>query len=105
MKMRLLTLSAGFILFIFLLTYSKAESLRSSTNGEVYQFFDISDTMKVSGKTLYEQKCGQCHPLFSPKDFTFDKWKQTLVVMRERAQLTNSQYNSIVSYLKANAKK
>ena len=52
-----------------------------------------------NGKTLFENKCGNCHSLYKPEDFTSEQWKPILVRMQNQAHLDEAQIESISNYI------
>ena len=59
----------------------------------------------VRGKMLYEKKCQKCHGLYDPSDFKLKIWKENLREMRQKAELSNEEYNLILGYLSKNCEK
>ena len=53
----------------------------------------------VAGQELYENKCGKCHKLYSPKDYTHEAWKPILVRMQKKAKLDDAQMANIDAYI------
>lgn len=54
------------------------------------------------GKELYNNNCGNCHKLFSPKDLPAEKWEPTLKRMQVKARLTDEDMVFIHDYVFAN---
>lgn len=50
---------------------------------------------------LYINKCGSCHFLYRPYQFTLEKWKKELPEMKDEAKLSQEEYNSIFNYIMA----
>jgi hypothetical protein len=71
----------------------------------------VNDSLQIiqvklgQGKLLYEKKCQRCHMLYKPKDYKLRQWKENLVEMREKAELTKDEYSLILGYLSANCRK
>ncbi len=59
----------------------------------------------AEGKKLYEKKCGRCHALHEPDEFSQKKWKRNLNEMREKAGLSKEQYSLILGYLYSKSRK
>lgn len=57
------------------------------------------------GKSLMETKCGKCHVLFEPTDFTAQDWEQILKSMIPKARLTGRDAELVKEYIIRNAKK
>ena len=51
------------------------------------------------GRELYVNRCGSCHTLYLPEQFTPTHWKSTLEVMKPKAKLTSAECNLITKYL------
>lgn len=101
-----------FSCFIFSAYYFEQDNSNEyqySYNRSTLSMFDVAltDSGKTgsSGKSLYERKCGICHALHSPSSYNYARWKEIMSIMKERAQLTKSENNLVMAYLKTNAKK
>ena len=58
-----------------------------------------------TGKIIFTNRCGNCHGLPKPDDFTAKRWDGILSYMLPRARLNNEQGIHVTAYLKANAQK
>lgn len=56
------------------------------------------------GKTVFVSKCGSCHALKNPGDYTAEQWSGILKKCIPRAKLNDSEKDQLIAYLKANAK-
>jgi cytochrome c5 len=56
------------------------------------------------GKETFEAKCGSCHNLNKPSDYTFKEWNPILDRMAKKADLDYLQKQNVLGYLKDNAK-
>ena len=56
------------------------------------------------GKEIYESKCGSCHDLNKPSDYTFKAWNPIIDRMAKKANLDYLQKQNVLGYLKDNAK-
>lgn len=56
------------------------------------------------GKELYENRCGKCHKLFTPSDYTVTKWPGILNRMQNKAKITDDQKAQVFAYLSTGAK-
>lgn len=56
------------------------------------------------GKEIYESKCGSCHSLNKPSDYTYNQWNPIMDRMAKKADLDYMQKQNVLSYLKDNAK-
>ena len=57
------------------------------------------------GKTVFTNRCGNCHDLPLPEQFTEKRWEGILSYMIPRARLSNEQGIHVTAFLKANAAK
>ncbi len=53
----------------------------------------------AEGKSLYENNCNKCHPLYKPSDFNAEQWKPIVLDMQKKAQLDDLQGQKIYNYL------
>ena len=58
-----------------------------------------------AGQQTYSAKCGRCHGLKVTTDFTELRWVQVMQVMAPRANLTETEKENVLAYVRANAKK
>ena len=56
------------------------------------------------GKEIYESKCGSCHNLKKPSEYTFTEWNPIMNRMAKKADLDYLQKQNVLGYLKDNAK-
>lgn len=57
------------------------------------------------GKTVFVSKCGSCHGLKNPGDYTVDQWNNILKIEIPKAKLDKKEAEQVTAYLHANAKK
>lgn len=57
-----------------------------------------------SGKQILSNKCGQCHKVYKPQDFTRNRWEQVLPSMRLKAKLDEQEYKFLYTYIMENVK-
>ncbi len=57
-----------------------------------------------TGRELYISRCRGCHNLHRPDQFSFGQWTEIMKSMSEEAELTESEKNNILLFLKAYAK-
>jgi cytochrome c5 len=60
---------------------------------------DASMDQLTQGYHLYVSKCGGCHYLHDPKQYTEEKWKKEMPEMGKRAYLSAQQQDLILRYL------
>ncbi|PZU80947.1 MAG: hypothetical protein DI529_16110 [Chryseobacterium sp.] len=63
-----------------------------------------ADILK-KGADLYNLRCGRCHGLPTPSEFTVADWKPIMERMAPKAKLTTEEANWVLAYVNANAKK
>jgi cytochrome c2 len=57
-----------------------------------------------AGKDIYIAKCGQCHGLKNPGNYTVTEWGPILDHMAKKAQLDDTEKANVLAYVDANAK-
>lgn len=57
------------------------------------------------GEDLYSLRCGRCHGLPTPSEYTVADWKPIMAAMAPKAKLTAEETNWVLAYVNANAKK
>lgn len=63
------------------------------------------EEMLKKGEDLFNLKCGRCHGLPSPADFTVSDWKPIIAAMAPKAKLNAEETNWVLAYVNENAKK
>ncbi|OWY22484.1 cytochrome C [Sphingobacteriales bacterium UPWRP_1] len=51
------------------------------------------------GRDLYMGKCGKCHSLYKPKQFSAEQWKINLSKMQPKAKITDEEKWLIFTYV------
>jgi hypothetical protein len=59
----------------------------------------------AKGKIIFTNRCGRCHDLPQPVQYTAQRWEGILSYMNPRAGLDTEQSVHVTAYLKANAAK
>ena len=57
------------------------------------------------GKVIFANRCGKCHGLTKPDDYTAKRWEEILSYMIPRARLSNEHGVHVRAYLEVNAAK
>ncbi|MEI9934536.1 MAG: cytochrome c [Ferruginibacter sp.] len=65
----------------------------------------VTSSDAVAGKATYTAKCGQCHGLKDPANFTATQWVPILDNMARKANLDATEKANVLAYVLANAKK
>lgn len=58
----------------------------------------------VSGNQIFDLKCGKCHDLKAPADFTAAEWIPIMDIMAGKAKLSADEKDQVDSYVKFYAK-
>ena len=64
-----------------------------------------NEEMLKKGADLLNLRCGRCHDLPKPSDFTVEDWKPIMASMAPKAKLNAEETNWVLAYVNANAKK
>ncbi len=67
---------------------------RANSEGNVLTLENLKQ-----GHTLYINKCGSCHFLYRPYQFTKEKWHIEMPEMKKEAKLTDEEYKLIYNYV------
>jgi len=73
---------------------------RSVPNNENSRFVSVEN-----GKTVFVTKCGGCHALKNPGDYTMDQMNTILKTEIPKAKLSSKEADEVTAYLLANTKK
>jgi len=94
-------------LFVFLLDSCSPKTTPTKTTVETKENSDKNYTVVLNssyGKEIYESKCGSCHDLKKPNEYTFIEWNPIMNRMAKKADLDYLQKQNVLGYLKDNAK-
>lgn len=64
----------------------------------------VESSMSISGHVIYDVKCGLCHALKKPGDFTVEQWVPILDDMASRAKLDSTEKANVRAYVRFYAK-
>lgn len=64
----------------------------------------ISTDHLMVGRTLYINKCGSCHNLHLPEQYTQKQWLKEMPEMQKKAKITEEESKQITSFLLARCK-
>jgi hypothetical protein len=56
------------------------------------------------GRKLYVDRCGSCHNLYLPAQYTESEWEKNVEEMQVKAKVTDSQKTKMLCYLKSGCK-
>jgi len=59
----------------------------------------VDSTYLFAGYDLYRAKCGGCHFLYRPTDYSQPVWDSIMPRMREKAKLNDQEYEHIRKYV------
>jgi ribosomal protein L31 len=60
----------------------------------------VSSSDLASGKGLYMDKCGKCHPAFEVKSKSVERWNQVLVPMiKDKAKMNEADGKLVEAYV------
>ncbi|RYY87909.1 MAG: cytochrome C [Chitinophagaceae bacterium] len=63
-------------------------------------------TAKIeAGHQVYNAKCGRCHALKEPSNYTAERWVPIMQSMAPKAKLNEEETANVMAYVQANAKK
>ena len=58
-----------------------------------------------AGKQLFANRCGRCHGLPEPAQFTVKRWETIMVLMAPKAKLSKQEQVHVTAWVKENAAK
>jgi hypothetical protein len=58
----------------------------------------------MHGRELYVAKCGNCHSLKSPSEYSVEVWRKNLDEMQTRARITDAEKAVMLEYLAAGSR-
>jgi len=56
-------------------------------------------TKYPEGRDLYMSKCGGCHQLFDPNNYSKGEWSKIMVAMQEKSKINDQQKNEIYNWI------
>jgi hypothetical protein len=83
------------------ITTQAAPAAASTTTPAV----DSVATMQAMGRIIFTNRCGRCHALKNPSNYTEQQWTNILKMMAPKARLTETETAQVHAFLLANAKK
>ena len=64
----------------------------------------VSSPAVAEGEKTYNAKCGRCHELKSPSEFTVKDWNSIMRSMAPKAKLTEEERTNVMAYVVQNAR-
>ena len=61
-------------------------------------------TSAIAGHTTFEAKCGRCHGLKNPGDYTAKQWEPIMNKMAVKARLDSTEKANVLAYVSFHAK-
>ncbi len=93
-----------FALLIVLAACSKKTVPTSTQASATDKPASTTPDLAVSGKQIFEAKCGRCHSLRSPSEFTSQEWRPIMNRMADKAKLTTDEKTQVLTYVMQEAK-
>ena len=59
----------------------------------------------IEGRSIYMNKCGECHRLHRPSQYSVSEWRRNVDKMQKRAHITDTEKEMVYQYLIAYPKK
>ena len=81
-------------------TAAPAVSIPSTTTASLSK-----EELLQKGEMAYNQRCGRCHGLPSPSEYTVSDWQPIMTRMAPKTKLNADETNWVLAYVNANAKK
>jgi hypothetical protein len=66
---------------------------------------ELSPPDLPAGKLLFTNRCGRCHGLPDPVQYTAKRWETIMVLMAPRAKLSKQEQVHVTAWVKENAAK
>ncbi len=64
----------------------------------------VSTERLIVGRTLYISKCGSCHNLHLPEQYTQKQWLKVMPAMQKKARITDEESKQITDFLLTRSK-
>jgi cytochrome c5 len=74
---------------------AKTETIKTASNSETVS----------AGQNVYSSRCGRCHYLKTPQDYTQQQWDNILKSMIPKANLNKEEAKQVTAYVMEHAKK
>lgn len=105
MKMRKKLFSGMVLLSFFFNSCSKKTTPAATTNNAAVETpVVMKKDISAEGKALFDAKCGKCHGLPDPVQYTSQEWRPIMQKMGDKARLTQEERSMVLTYVMKNAK-
>ena len=64
----------------------------------------VSPEKLMNGRTLYINKCGSCHNLHLPEQYTQKQWLKVMPEMQKKSKITDEETKQITDFLLVRSK-
>ena len=99
------TITAVGILFVITTIAACSKKINPTVSTEAKKV--VSSTLtatELEGQKIYTVKCGTCHGLKEPREYTSKEWVPILNSMAKKANLTDGEKFSVAAYVNKNAR-
>lgn len=105
--MKISFVTALFVLIVLLSCQKKAVPVITTRTIEpsVPKLEEFSAPDLLAGKQLFTNRCGRCHGLPDPVQYTVKRWETIMVLMAPRAKLSKQEQVHVTAWVKENAAK
>jgi len=93
----------SFLLLSQVLVVACSSALYMPTSGDADRAGVSTDRLMI-GRTLYINKCGSCHNLHLPEQYTQKQWLKAMPEMQKKAKITDEESKQITDFLLARSK-
>ena len=92
------------VLFVLGLSLIGCTAKKAVVATAVEEAVDISNftSEQVQGKTIYDVKCGKCHDLPNPSNYTKEKWRSIMLSMQKEAKISDADRELVYNYITMN---
>jgi len=89
------------LLLVFVAACSSALYMPTSVDADRT---GVSAEKLMIGRTLYINKCGSCHNLHLPEQYTQKQWQKVMPAMQKKAKITDEESKQIADFLLTRSK-
>lgn len=94
----------GFLIFagFFVSCSTSKNATVTETKEEVETVASELTPELAAGKAVFENKCGRCHDLPLPSNYSKEKWKPIMDSMAKKSKLSDEQKDLVYQYVTMN---